>query len=66
MYQHILVPVDGGPTEFVAMRNARDTTLGMPMLILPSIQGNIRAGEFPAPEGNGIAYLKMPLNVRKS
>jgi glyoxylase-like metal-dependent hydrolase (beta-lactamase superfamily II) len=49
--------------EFVAMRTARDKTLGMPTLILPSIQVNIRGGEFPEPEGNGVAYLKVPLNA---
>jgi hypothetical protein len=45
------------------MRTARDKTLDMPTLILPSIQVNIRAGHFPEPEGNGKAYLKIPLNV---
>ena len=35
----------------------------MPTLILPSIQVNIRGGEFPEPEGNGVAYLKVPLNA---
>ena len=54
-----------GTTEeaFVAMRSARDRTLGMPTLILPSIQVNIRAGLLPAAEDNGIAYLKIPLNA---
>lgn len=49
--------------EFVAMREARDATLGMPRLILPSIQVNIRAGHFPEPEANGVSYLKLPLNL---
>jgi glyoxylase-like metal-dependent hydrolase (beta-lactamase superfamily II) len=49
--------------EFVAMRHARDRTLQMPALILPSIQVNIRAGHFPEPEMNGIAYLKIPVNA---
>jgi glyoxylase-like metal-dependent hydrolase (beta-lactamase superfamily II) len=49
--------------DFVAMREARDKTLGMPRLILPSIQVNIRAGHLPEPEANGTRYLKMPLNV---
>ncbi len=49
--------------EFVRMREARDRTLGMPNLILPSIQVNIRAGELPPPEANGISYLKIPLNA---
>lgn len=54
-----------GVTEdaFVAMREARDKTLGMPRLILPSIQVNIRAGHLPEPEANGIRYLKLPLNL---
>ncbi len=49
--------------QFVAMRTARDQTLEMPVLILPSIQVNIRAGHFPEPDANGIAYLKIPLNA---
>ncbi len=48
--------------EFVAMRTARDKTLGMPQLILPSIQVNIRAGGLPPAEDNGVSYLKLPLN----
>jgi glyoxylase-like metal-dependent hydrolase (beta-lactamase superfamily II) len=48
---------------FVAMRTARDRTLEMPNLILPSIQVNIRAGELPPPEANGVSYLKIPLNA---
>jgi glyoxylase-like metal-dependent hydrolase (beta-lactamase superfamily II) len=48
---------------FVSMRTARDRTLEMPTLILPSIQVNIRAGELPPPEGNGVSYLKIPLNA---
>lgn len=49
--------------EFASMRRARDATLSMPALIWPSIQVNIRAGRLPLAEGNGIAYLKMPLNA---
>ncbi|CAN7423942.1 MBL fold metallo-hydrolase [Acidovorax sp. Leaf78] len=49
--------------EFVALRNARDATLEMPTLILPSIQVNIRAGQLPPAEDNGVAYLRIPLNV---
>jgi glyoxylase-like metal-dependent hydrolase (beta-lactamase superfamily II) len=49
--------------QFVAMRTARDATLEMPNLILPSIQVNIRAGGLPPPEANGVSYLKIPLNV---
>ncbi|TDV14391.1 MBL fold metallo-hydrolase [Paraburkholderia caballeronis] len=48
---------------FVAMRSARDRTLDMPTLILPSIQVNIRAGRMPEPEDNGVRYLKIPLNA---
>ena len=49
--------------DFVAMREARDKTLGMPRLILPSLQVNIRAGHLPEPEENGTRYLKLPLNL---
>ncbi|MCX2863335.1 MBL fold metallo-hydrolase [Paucibacter sp. PLA-PC-4] len=49
--------------EFVAMRTQRDATLDMPTLILPSVQVNIRAGELPPKEDNGVAYLKIPLNA---
>lgn len=49
--------------DFVQMRTARDATLAMPVLILPAVQINIRAGEFPPPEANGVAYLKIPLNA---
>lgn len=48
--------------EFVTMREKRDATLGMPKLILPSIQINMRAGSFPPKEDNGMSYLKLPLN----
>ena len=48
---------------FVAMRNARDATLGMPTLILPSVQVNMRGGELPPAEDNGVRYLKIPLNA---
>jgi len=51
-----------GEDEFVAMRTAKDKTLQMPVLILPSIQVNVRAGKLPEPEANGVAYLKIPLN----
>lgn len=49
--------------EFVAVRESRDSQLGMPKLILPSIQVNIRAGELPEPEENEIRYLKIPLDA---
>ena len=49
--------------DFVKMRSARDATLGMPRLILPSIQVNMRAGALPPPEDNGMRYLKIPLDA---
>jgi len=49
--------------EFVAMRRARDATLEVPTLILPSIQVNVRAGQLPPPDENGVAYLRIPLNA---
>jgi glyoxylase-like metal-dependent hydrolase (beta-lactamase superfamily II) len=59
------IQIHAGVTEdqFAAMRKARDATLHMPALILPSVQVNMRAGQFPPPESNGITYLKLPLNV---
>ena len=58
------VHVHEGVTEdaFVAMRNARDKTLALPVLILPSVQVNIRAGHMPPPEDDGNTYLKLPVN----
>jgi len=52
-----------GEDEFVAMRSARDATLAMPKLILPSLQVNMRAGHLPEPEDNDMRYLKLPLNA---
>jgi len=52
-----------GEEAFVAMRTARDKTLDMPLLLLPSVQVNMRAGRFPPPEANGVSYLKIPLNA---
>lgn len=49
--------------QFVTMRTQRDATLEMPVLILPAVQINIRAGEMPPKESNGIAYVKIPLNA---
>ncbi|MAP35166.1 MAG: MBL fold metallo-hydrolase [Halomonas sp.] len=48
--------------EFVKMRTERDATLGMPRLIIPSVQVNMRAGELPPAEDNGQVYLKVPIN----
>ncbi len=54
---------EGRPMEdFVAMRQKRDAGLGMPKLILPSLQTNMRAGHFPEPEDNGQRYFKVPIN----
>lgn len=49
--------------DFVTLRQARDATLEMPLLILPAIQINIRAGHFPKAESNGVPYLKIPLDM---
>ena len=59
------VHVNGKVTrdEFVALREGRDAELGMPKLILPSIQVNVRAGRLPEPEANGVSYLKIPLDA---
>ncbi len=55
---------EGRPMEeFVAMRQDRDAKLGMPRLILPSLQTNMRAGHFPEPEDNGKSYFKIPINA---
>lgn len=52
-----------GEDEFVAMRQARDATLEVPTLILPSIQVNVRAGQLPPADENGVSYLRIPLNA---
>lgn len=59
------IHVHDGVTEeaFVELRTRRDATLEMPVLILPSVQVNIRAGAMPPPEDNGVTYLKIPVNV---
>lgn len=49
--------------SFIAMRKARDATLDMPVLILPSVQVNMRAGHMPEPESNGVSYIKIPINA---
>jgi glyoxylase-like metal-dependent hydrolase (beta-lactamase superfamily II) len=51
-----------GEDAFVAMRTARDSTLGMPKLILPAVQVNMRAGQMPPPEDDGRRYLKIPVD----
>ncbi len=60
---NIHVKAGTGEAEFVAMRAERDATLNLPALIVPAIQVNIRAGELPAAEDNGIVYLKTPLDT---
>ena len=59
------IHIHDGITEeaFVAMRTKRDATLEMPTLILPSVQVNIRAGEMPPAEDNGVSYLKITVNM---
>lgn len=59
------IHVHDGVSEdaFVEMRTARDATLDMPTLILPSLQVNVRAGQLPPPDGNGVSYLRIPLNA---
>lgn len=52
-----------GEDEFVAMREKRDAGLAAPLLLLPSIQVNIRAGKFPPAEANGVHYLKVPVKL---
>lgn len=59
------IHVHDGITEaqFVSLRTARDKTLAMPVLILPAVQVNVRAGHLPPPESNGVRYLKIPVNL---
>ncbi len=59
------IHVHAGVTQddFVAMREKRDATLSMPVLILPSVQVNMRAGQMPPAEDNGMTYLKIPVNA---
>lgn len=49
--------------QFIKMRTERDATLDMPKLILPSVQVNMRAGDMPPPEDNGVRYMKVPINA---
>jgi glyoxylase-like metal-dependent hydrolase (beta-lactamase superfamily II) len=53
-----------GEDEFVAMREARDSTLSAPKLLLPAIQVNIRGGRFPPAEANGVSYLMIPVKAK--
>lgn len=63
--RHGNIHVHDGVSEadFVSMRTTRDATLSMPQLILPAVQVNMRAGQFPPAEDNGVRYLKIPLNA---
>lgn len=60
--ENIHIGGEVGEDAFVHMRTERDRTLDMPVLILPSVQVNMRAGALPPPEDNGISYLKLPIN----
>ena len=60
---NIHLKVDTTEAEYVAMRRARDATLDVPNLIIPSVQVNIRAGHMPPTESDGVSYLRVPLNV---
>lgn len=61
--QNVHVKSGIGKSAFVEMRQARDSSLAMPRLILPSLQVNMRAGHFPEAETNGTVYLKVPVNA---
>jgi glyoxylase-like metal-dependent hydrolase (beta-lactamase superfamily II) len=60
---NIHLKADTPEGDYVAMRRARDATLDVPNLIIPSVQVNIRAGHMPLAESDGVSYLKVPLNV---
>lgn len=60
---NIHLRADTTEAEFVAMREARDATLGAPALLLPALQVNIRAGALPDPEADGIRYLRLPIDI---
>lgn len=63
--QNIHIHQGVSKAEFAQMRNQRDSGLSIPKLILPAIQINMKAGQFPEPEENGVSYLKLPLNYFK-
>ena len=60
--QNVHIGAGRAKADFVALRQARDATLAMPRLIVPSLQINMRAGHLPEPEANGTSYLKVPIN----
>ena len=59
---NVQLDVRTSKADYAAFRRRRDAELEMPVLILPSVQVNIRAGELPPPETNGVRYLKLPIN----
>ena len=59
---NIHLRADTSEADYVKLRRTRDATLGMPALIIPAVQVNIRAGALPEPEANGVRYLKLPLD----
>ena len=61
--KNIHITAEVSKDAFIEMRDSRDSELGMPKLILPSLQVNLRAGHLPPPEDNGTRYLKIPLDV---
>ena len=61
--KNVHVGAGASQDSFVKMRTERDATLEMPVLILPSVQVNMRAGEMPPPENNGVRYMKIPINA---
>ena len=60
--RNVHIGADRSMEDFVALRQARDASLGMPRLIIPSLQVNMRAGHMPPPENDGNTYLKLPIN----
>ncbi len=64
--ENIHVGAGKSEAEFVAMRDSRDQTLGLPRLIIPSVQVNMRGGQMPPAEANATSYLKIPLDRRGS
>lgn len=63
--ENVHVGAGRSEADFVALRTKRDASLEMPRLILPSVQVNMRAGQFPPADDNGVSYLKLPLNLFK-
>ena len=60
--RNVHIGADRSMEDFIALRQARDSSLGMPRLIIPSLQVNMRAGHMPPPENDGNTYLKLPIN----